>query len=330
MCLSFSHFSASGLAAGPPARDTCTGVGWLTLRKPSYHRRGRREEDGDGGGGGALTGSRGDCFAGLVALAEEWSVLDEDQGASGSAWHTRKAVIRFAELLRLKHMFQLTTAQDGRLCEVVIGRLRDPHPEVREAAGGAMRGVLGTVAYPGLVPHIERFTAMVMSGDEGSKKKRRKKKRGRVAAATITTDAAAAEGVSVALLNTSEAASSAAVAAGGGAEAAKEAKEAKAAKAAKAEGEAVDRHAGVLGLSAVVEAFPYTLPNFIPAVLATLARRHADPSPVDAAVRKVFSEFKRTHADSWNEDQLKFTQEQVRSVWEECVGGVCGRSVWEG
>ena len=40
------------------------------------------------------------------------------------------------------------------------------------------------------------------------------------------------------------------------------------------------RHAGVLGLCACVEAFPYDVPLFIPDVLVTLSRHLNDPQPI--------------------------------------------------
>ena len=40
------------------------------------------------------------------------------------------------------------------------------------------------------------------------------------------------------------------------------------------------RHAGVLGLCACVEAFPYDVPLFIPDVLMTLSRHLNDPQPI--------------------------------------------------
>jgi proteasome activator subunit 4 len=66
------------------------------------------------------------------------------------------------------------------------------------------------------------------------------------------------------------------------------------------------RHAAVLGLGALVEAFPYATPppEWMPEVLATLARRAAgDPGVVGKATKTILSEFKKTRQDSWNVDQ---------------------------
>ena len=66
------------------------------------------------------------------------------------------------------------------------------------------------------------------------------------------------------------------------------------------------RHAAVLGLGALIEAFPYATPPpvWMPEVLALLARRAAgDPGTVGKATKSILSEFKKTRQDSWSVDQ---------------------------
>lgn len=66
------------------------------------------------------------------------------------------------------------------------------------------------------------------------------------------------------------------------------------------------RHAAVLGLGALIEAFPYATPplEWMPEVLATLARRAAgDPGVVGKATKAILSEFKKTRQDVWSVDQ---------------------------
>ncbi|ODA80824.1 hypothetical protein RJ55_03784 [Drechmeria coniospora] len=77
------------------------------------------------------------------------------------------------------------------------------------------------------------------------------------------------------------------------------------------------RHAAVLGLGALVEAFPYATPppDWMPEVLATLARKTAgDPGVVGKATKSILSEFKKTRQDSWIVDQKYFTQEQIEDL----------------
>lgn len=68
----------------------------------------------------------------------------------------------------------------------------------------------------------------------------------------------------------------------------------------------VRRHAAVLGLGALIEAFPYATPPpaWMPGVLALLANRAAsDPGIVGKATKSILSEFKKTRQDSWSVDQ---------------------------
>ncbi|KAK4210762.1 hypothetical protein QBC37DRAFT_27764 [Rhypophila decipiens] len=79
----------------------------------------------------------------------------------------------------------------------------------------------------------------------------------------------------------------------------------------------VRRHAAVLGLGALIEAFPYATPppRWMPEVLAYLATRTAsDAGIVGKATKTVLSEFKKTRQDSWTVDQKYFTSEQLEDL----------------
>ncbi|KAH8878972.1 hypothetical protein GQ53DRAFT_56249 [Thozetella sp. PMI_491] len=79
----------------------------------------------------------------------------------------------------------------------------------------------------------------------------------------------------------------------------------------------VNRHAAVLGLGALIEAFPYATPppSWMPEVLAHLATRAAsDRGVVGRATKAVLSEFKKTRQDSWAVDQKYFTAEQLEDL----------------
>jgi proteasome activator subunit 4 len=65
------------------------------------------------------------------------------------------------------------------------------------------------------------------------------------------------------------------------------------------------RHAAVLGLGALIQAFPYQSPppTWLPDVLATLARKAAaDPGMVGKSVKTVLADFKKTRQDTWHVD----------------------------
>uniref|UniRef100_A0A914ZKA9 Proteasome activator complex subunit 4 n=6 Tax=Parascaris univalens TaxID=6257 RepID=A0A914ZKA9_PARUN len=71
------------------------------------------------------------------------------------------------------------------------------------------------------------------------------------------------------------------------------------------------RHAGVLALSAVVQAFPYTVPPILPNALMQLCRHATDKQPMQGTVKKALSEFKRTHQDCWHEHKTQFSEDQL-------------------
>ncbi|KAL8834620.1 MAG: hypothetical protein Q9170_003668 [Blastenia crenularia] len=77
------------------------------------------------------------------------------------------------------------------------------------------------------------------------------------------------------------------------------------------------RHAAVLGLGALVQAFPYTSPppSWIPGVLTTLANKaNNDPGMVGKSVKSILSDFKKTRQDTWQTDLKAFTQEQAEDL----------------
>ncbi|KAF1998302.1 hypothetical protein P154DRAFT_578121 [Amniculicola lignicola CBS 123094] len=77
------------------------------------------------------------------------------------------------------------------------------------------------------------------------------------------------------------------------------------------------RHAAVLGLGALIQAFPYTSPPpaWLPDVLATLARKAAsDSGMVGKSVKSILADFKKTRQDTWHVDVKAFEQEQLEDL----------------
>ncbi|KAJ2799270.1 Proteasome activator BLM10 [Coemansia guatemalensis] len=79
------------------------------------------------------------------------------------------------------------------------------------------------------------------------------------------------------------------------------------------------RHAGVLGLSCLVLAFPYAIPEWLPKVLVLLAGCIDDPNPIQSTVQHTFAEFRRTHMDTWHEDRKRFTSNQLEILTDMLV-----------
>jgi proteasome activator subunit 4 len=72
------------------------------------------------------------------------------------------------------------------------------------------------------------------------------------------------------------------------------------------------RHAAVLGCCALVDAFPHTVERWAPALLTGVIAEHTyDPLPISGTVRRCAGAFRRTHQDTWHEDKLRFSEEQM-------------------
>jgi proteasome activator subunit 4 len=71
------------------------------------------------------------------------------------------------------------------------------------------------------------------------------------------------------------------------------------------------RHSGILCLCACVDAYPYTVPDYLPGVLTFLSDHLTDPQPISTTIKKTMSNFKRTHHDNWQSDKKKFTEDQL-------------------
>ncbi|THX70628.1 hypothetical protein D6D08_05709 [Aureobasidium pullulans] len=79
----------------------------------------------------------------------------------------------------------------------------------------------------------------------------------------------------------------------------------------------ITRHAAVLGLGSLVQAFPYASPppQWLPEVLATLAMKAAnDPGVVGKAVKTILSEFRKVRQDTWHVDLKVFKPEQLEDL----------------
>eukprot|EP01117_Protostelium_nocturnum_P014203 TRINITY_DN5382_c0_g1_i1.p1 TRINITY_DN5382_c0_g1~~TRINITY_DN5382_c0_g1_i1.p1 ORF type:complete len:1737 (-),score=731.81 TRINITY_DN5382_c0_g1_i1:169-5379(-) len=77
----------------------------------------------------------------------------------------------------------------------------------------------------------------------------------------------------------------------------------------------IARHAGVLGLSALVLSCPYDVPKWMPELLSDLSTHINDPMPLKETVRSTFAEFWRTHLDEWEVNfKDRFTQNQLDNI----------------
>jgi hypothetical protein len=74
------------------------------------------------------------------------------------------------------------------------------------------------------------------------------------------------------------------------------------------------RLAGVLGLTAIVERYPYSVPEFVPSALVLICSVVSDPGPASGIIKRALAKFKRTHNDEWTQHMTKFTEFQLECL----------------
>lgn len=83
----------------------------------------------------------------------------------------------------------------------------------------------------------------------------------------------------------------------------------------------LEAHSAVLGASALISAWPYEVPSWLPELLiATLSKFSTSRAPVSTTVKDMLAQFRKTHQDTWAEDQKKFTSEQLQDLYDFQVG----------
>ena len=88
-------------------------------------------------------------------------------------------------------------------------------------------------------------------------------------------------------------------------------------KAAKEKQRAKRQQKSVFVLCAVVMGRPYDAPPYIPEALAALSKHSFEQRAslgVRDEVKRVCSEFKRTHTDNWEAHKKQFTREQLEAL----------------
>jgi len=75
------------------------------------------------------------------------------------------------------------------------------------------------------------------------------------------------------------------------------------------------RHAAILGLTALLDSFPYTIERWMPTVLTSVLTEYTyDPIPISTTIAKCVSNFRKTHQDTWHEDCKRFTEPQLLAL----------------
>ncbi|KAH7104315.1 ARM repeat-containing protein [Auriculariales sp. MPI-PUGE-AT-0066] len=73
-------------------------------------------------------------------------------------------------------------------------------------------------------------------------------------------------------------------------------------------------HGAILGITSLIEAFPYAVEGWMPPLTEVLATHATDPPPIAATIRNCARQFKKTHQDTWHTDQLAFNEDELQAL----------------
>ena len=187
-------------------------------------------------------------------------------GQTSPLWHQRLRVLINMQVLYFRRLFLISRSQQKALFNCVAAMLEDPQLEVRLGASSTLSGMIrcSPVALRSLVVNSlnKKFTKLLVDHPLPKKASRPPHLGGLASAPNTGSSTPTPEHARLVLT----------------------------------------RHAAVLGLGALVQAFPYTSPppGWIPGVLATLANKaSADAGMVGKSVKSILSEFKKTRQDTW-------------------------------
>lgn len=196
-------------------------------------------------------------------------------GRTAASWHQRLRIMINIQAIYFRHLFLMPRSRQQQLFDCISAMLEDPQLEVRVGAGTTLSGMIrcSPVALRQSVIDglIRRFSDMLRKNPAPSRQTQQQLQQQKQL--TLENDGRTS--------SPSSASSS------------------------KSSHLTIMRHAAVLGLGALVQAFPYVSPppKWMPGVLTTLATKAAaDPGVVGKAAKGVVSDFKKTRQDTWHID----------------------------
>ena len=188
-------------------------------------------------------------------------------GKTSPLWHQRLRILINMQVIYFRRIFLLSSNQQKILFDCVSSMLEDSQLEVRLGASSTLSGMIrcSPVALRTSVVEMLSQKFTKMLLDSPLPKKKRTGATGATGATSTGTSTPTPEHAKL----------------------------------------IISRHAAVLGLGALVQAFPYSSPppRWIPGILATLATKaNADPGVVGKSVKSILSDFKKTRQDTWHQD----------------------------
>ncbi|KAI9375287.1 hypothetical protein BJX61DRAFT_169817 [Aspergillus egyptiacus] len=202
-------------------------------------------------------------------------------GQTSPSWHQRLRVMINIQIIYFRRLFLLSASDRDKLFESVASMLEDPQHEVRAGASATLSGMVRCspeYLRNEIVARLKKRFSKVLIENPLPKRPRGPR----------TPSGVSSPGPSGTSTPTSEHTKL-----------------------------VISRHGAVLGLGALIQAFPYSSPppTWIPEALATLSVRAAsDPGIVGSSVKSIISEFKKTRQDTWHIDAKAFTPDQLEDL----------------
>jgi len=192
-------------------------------------------------------------------------------------WQIRQASAHFLRCFQGAHKFLFSQQQAENSLSIAISLLSDDRREVSNAATSALTGILAIMPQSALEELVAKY---IRIANKSVKKKKKKKTADTEMTKEVTKE---------------------------------EAEE----RATKEKQRAKRQQRSVFVLCAVVMGRPYDTPPYIPEALAALSKHSFEQRAsmgVRDEVKRVCSEFKRTHTDNWEAHKKQFTQEQLEAL----------------
>lgn len=204
-------------------------------------------------------------------------------GRTSPLWHQRLRVMINMQIIFFRRLFLLTEDAKVKLFECVASMLEDTQHEVRAGAAATLSGMIRCCAPLDLRNRMianlkDRFTTKLIDNPLPKKSKTKA-----IALSTASSARNSQTGTPTP----------------------------------EQQRLVLVRHAAVLGLGALCQAFPYASPppSWMPDVLITLSTKAAnDTGTVGSSVKSIIGDFKKTRQDTWHIDIKAFKPEQVEDL----------------
>lgn len=188
-------------------------------------------------------------------------------GQTSPSWHQRLRVMINIQIIYFRRLFLLAAGDRERLFDCIAGMLQDPQHEVRAGASATLSGMIRCSPVSLREDIVQRLQERFTKAlvENPLPKKPKNFRSGLSSGVSSGAGTPTPEHTKLVIL----------------------------------------RHGAVLGLGALVQAFPYTSPppHWMPGALTTISVRAAnDPGIVGSSVKSIISEFKKTRQDTWHID----------------------------